>query len=43
MAFFDSIRPADACEVLRSWQRDNAYQDAILALAEDRRVDADQP
>jgi hypothetical protein len=26
--------------VLRSWQRDNAYQDAIIALAEDRRVDA---
>ena len=42
MAFFDSVRPNDAREVLRSWQRDNAYQDAILALAEDRRVDADQ-
>jgi uncharacterized protein (DUF2336 family) len=43
MSFFASVRPADAREVLRSWQRDNAYQEAILALAEDRRVDADRP
>lgn len=43
MNFFASVRPSDAQEVLRSWQRDNAYQDAILALAEDQRVDADRP
>ena len=43
MTFFAEVRPADAREVLRSWQRDNAYQEAILALAEDRRVDADRP
>ena len=42
MTFFAGVRPADAREVLRSWQRDNAYQEAILALAEDRRVDADR-
>jgi hypothetical protein len=40
VSFFTSVRPADAREVLRSWQRDNAYQDAIIALAEDGRVDA---
>lgn len=42
VSFFTRVRPADAREVLRSWQRDNAYQDAIIALAEDRRVDADR-
>jgi uncharacterized protein (DUF2336 family) len=43
MTFFGQLRPSDAQEVLRSWQRDNAYQEAILALAEDGRVDAGQP
>jgi uncharacterized protein (DUF2336 family) len=44
MTFFGKLDAADAWEVLRSWQRDNAYQDAILALAEeDRRVDAKRP
>jgi uncharacterized protein (DUF2336 family) len=40
VSFFTRVQPADAREVLRSWQRDNAYQDAIIALAEDSRVDA---
>jgi len=41
--FFGQVRPADAREVLRSWQRDHAYQDAILAIEEDRRVGAERP
>ncbi|WP_156092431.1 DUF2336 domain-containing protein [Rhodovibrio salinarum] len=43
MSFFTRVRMADAQEVLRSWQRDHRYQDALLTLAEDLCVDSGRP
>jgi uncharacterized protein (DUF2336 family) len=40
MTFFGKVKPTAAREVLRSWQRDHAYQDAIDAIAESPHVDA---
>jgi uncharacterized protein (DUF2336 family) len=40
MTFFSKVQPTAAREVLRSWQRDHAYQDAIDAIAGSPHVDA---
>jgi hypothetical protein len=38
MSFFDRIQVAAARDVLRGWQRDPAYQDAIDGIEEARRA-----
>lgn len=43
MQFFDRLGQDAARQVLRSWQRDPEYQDAIDALEEDRRVGTQTP